>query len=61
MQHDEKQFEKCIYSTVIGCNETIDIQQTISVWISNTFFVQYHLAIGQTPYVEQQLYEMSYK
>ena len=61
MQQYENLFENCTYLTFIGCNETINIQQTISVWISNTFFVQYHLAIGQTPYVKQQLYEMSYK
>ena len=30
-------------------------QQTINVGILNKFFVQYHLTIGQTPYVKQQL------
>ena len=29
----------------------IDRQQTINAGILNAFFVQYHLAIGKTPYV----------
>ena len=31
----------------------IDRQQTINAGILNAFFVQYHLAIGKTPYVER--------
>jgi len=32
-------------------------QQTINVGILNAFFVQYHLTIGQTPYVQRSVIE----
>ena len=39
-------------SVLIRCDGKFNIQQTINVGILNKFFVQYHLTIGQTPYVK---------